>query len=86
MSKIGVYILECSNGRYYTGSSDDIERRVAEHQRGKSKATRNLLPVELKAFIECKSLTDARSLEYQIKQQKSRKYIEQLIEKNPMKV
>ena len=82
MSKIGVYILECSNGRFYTGSTDDVERRVAEHRRGKSKATKNLLPVELKAFIECKSLADARALEYQIKQQKSRKVIERMIEEN----
>ena len=83
MSRIGVYILQCSNSRYYTGSSDDVERRFVEHEKGKSKATKNLLPVELKAFIECNSLSDARTLEYQIKQQKSKKYLEKLIEENP---
>ena len=82
MSKIGVYILKCSNGRFYTGSTDDVDRRIQEHQRGKSKATRNLLPVELKAFIESKSLTEARSLEYQIKQKKSKKFTKRMIEEN----
>ena len=29
-----VYILRCADGRYYTGHTDDLERRVAEHQNG----------------------------------------------------
>jgi putative endonuclease len=29
-----VYILECSDGSYYTGSTDDINRRLWQHQEG----------------------------------------------------
>ena len=29
-----VYVLRCADGKYYTGHSDDIERRIAEHQTG----------------------------------------------------
>ena len=29
-----VYILRCADGSYYTGQTDDLERRVAEHQSG----------------------------------------------------
>jgi predicted GIY-YIG superfamily endonuclease len=29
-----VYLLRCSDGRYYTGHTDDLERRMAEHQTG----------------------------------------------------
>jgi putative endonuclease len=29
-----VYILRCSNGRYYTGQTDDLDRRIADHQAG----------------------------------------------------
>ena len=29
-----VYILQCADGRFYTGQTDDLERRVAEHQTG----------------------------------------------------
>ena len=82
MNTIGVYILSCANGRFYVGSTDNIERRLEEHKRGKSKATKNLLPIELVKFIECSSLPEARQLEYSIKKQKSRIYIEKLIASN----
>ena len=29
-----VYILKCSDGRYYTGHTDNLDRRFAEHQNG----------------------------------------------------
>ena len=28
------YILRCSDGKYYTGHTDNLERRMAEHQHG----------------------------------------------------
>ena len=28
------YILLCSDGHYYTGHTDDLERRIAQHQHG----------------------------------------------------
>jgi predicted GIY-YIG superfamily endonuclease len=29
-----VYILRCRDGSYYTGHTDDLEKRVAAHQQG----------------------------------------------------
>jgi predicted GIY-YIG superfamily endonuclease len=29
-----VYILRCSDGRFYTGHTDDLDRRIGEHQAG----------------------------------------------------
>jgi len=29
-----VYILECADGSYYTGHTDNLEKRTAEHQAG----------------------------------------------------
>ena len=29
-----VYILRCADGRFYTGHTDDLERRMAQHQHG----------------------------------------------------
>jgi predicted GIY-YIG superfamily endonuclease len=29
-----VYILRCSDGRYYTGQTDDLDVRLAQHQQG----------------------------------------------------
>ena len=35
MQKKGhMYILECSNGKYYTGSTVNLEVRIAQHQSG----------------------------------------------------
>ena len=28
------YILRCSDGSYYTGHTDDLEARIAQHERG----------------------------------------------------
>jgi len=28
------YILKCADGRYYTGHTDNLDRRIAEHQTG----------------------------------------------------
>lgn len=29
-----VYILRCADGKYYTGQTDNLERRILEHQTG----------------------------------------------------
>ena len=42
------YILRCADGMFYTGHTDDIERRIAEHRHGGfCKFTSRRLPVEL---------------------------------------
>jgi len=43
-----VYMLRCGDGSLYTGSTNDLHRRLAAHQSGKgAKFTRSHLPVEL---------------------------------------
>ena len=43
-----VYILECSDGSYYTGSTTNLERRLEQHQVGEgAKYTRSRRPVRL---------------------------------------
>jgi len=29
-----IYILECNDGSYYIGHTDDIEKRIFEHEQG----------------------------------------------------
>ncbi len=42
------YILECSDGTYYTGSTFDPEQRIKLHNAGRgSRYTRSRLPVRL---------------------------------------
>ncbi|WP_343768880.1 GIY-YIG nuclease family protein [Gangjinia marincola] len=42
-----IYILKCSNGKYYTGFTANLSQRLKAHQRGEVSFTRNKLPVEL---------------------------------------
>lgn len=80
MNSCGVYILRSlKNGRYYIGSSNNIERRLGEHNNGKVKSTRFITPFELKAAIYCKSLEEARASEYRLKQYKNKAIIEKVI-------
>ncbi|SEJ59772.1 putative endonuclease [Sphingobium sp. AP50] len=42
------YMLKCSDGRYYTGHTDNLDHRIGQHQCGQgSQFTRNRLPVTL---------------------------------------
>ena len=63
-----VYILECSDGSYYTGYTNDIEGRIKKHNDGKaSKYTRSHLPVKIVWKKGYKSGIWARKMEYRIK-------------------
>ena len=43
-----MYILECADGTYYTGSTKDLDKRILEHQDGKgANHTKKRLPVKL---------------------------------------
>jgi putative endonuclease len=42
-----VYLLRCSDGTLYCGITNDVEKRLAAHGRGKVKYTRGRLPVAL---------------------------------------
>ena len=48
MTGWSVYVLECGDGSYYTGVTNDLTRRLDQHRAGKaSKYTRSRLPVRL---------------------------------------
>ena len=66
-----VYILQCANGRYYIGSTNDIQRRLAEHRSRKTKSLRHLLPVELIFKQEFPTSREARAAERKLKKFKT---------------
>jgi putative endonuclease len=62
-----MYILECSNGKYYTGSTIDLEKRLAQHQAGEgANYTKKRLPVKLVYFEEFQRIDEAFYREKQI--------------------
>ncbi len=85
--KGNVYILQSErNGTFYVGSTNDVERRVFEHQIGHVKSTKNLRPWVLKFFKEYDTLIEARKIEYKLKSLKSKKIIERIIEEKEIKL
>jgi predicted GIY-YIG superfamily endonuclease len=63
-----VYILECADGSYYTGHTDNLEKRLAEHEQNLLQSyTSSRLPVKLVFCNEFSTRDDAFSRERQIK-------------------
>jgi len=55
-----LYILQCSDDQYYTGSTHGLEKRMEEHQLGLgANFTRKYLPVKLIYFEEFERIDDA---------------------------
>jgi predicted GIY-YIG superfamily endonuclease len=74
-----MYILECSNGLYYVGSTNDLQLRIAAHQQGEgANFTTKHLPVKLVYFEEFSRIDLAFNREKQV-QGWSRKKKESLI-------
>jgi putative endonuclease len=64
-----VYVLECGDGSLYTGITNDLVRRLAEHQAGRgSHYTRAHLPVRLVAAWSFGDRPSALSAEARFKQ------------------
>ncbi len=81
MKKYFIYILLLSNNQYYIGSSNNIDRRIHEHNAGKTLSIKYKLPAKLIFYQQFATLVAARKAELAIKRQKSRKYIEEIIKR-----
>jgi len=61
------YILRCNDGKYYTGHSDNLEQRVAQHQSGEVPGyTHSRRPVELMWSEAFESRAEALAAEMQV--------------------
>ncbi len=61
------YILRCSDGSYYVGSTVDLERRLSEHNEGLGAAyTRRRRPVVLAWSGEFESVAEAFAFEKRV--------------------
>ena len=59
-----VYILRSTvDKNLYVGSTDNIRRRLTEHNSGKVDSTRNRIPFTLEAYIGVRDKTKAVELE-----------------------
>ncbi len=69
MSENFTYILRCADGTYYTGWTNNLEKRLAAHNAGvASKYTRSRRPVELVYHERFETKEEAMGREWRIKQ------------------
>ena len=81
------YIMRCRDGSLYTGWTNDLDRRLREHNAGKgAKYTKSRRPVVLVYFEVYDTKEEAMSREYAIKHHKRKEKLK-LVEsdENPVK-
>jgi putative endonuclease len=65
-----VYLLRCKDNSLYCGQTNNIEKRIEEHNYSKTKSAkyiRGRKPVRLVYFEEVKTISQALKREYEIK-------------------
>jgi putative endonuclease len=65
-----VYVIQNREGKFYIGLSDDVDRRIEQHNIGDSRWTSGKGPWVLMWQSEDMNLSDARKLELLLKRQK----------------
>ena len=75
-SLYAVYVLQSAlDGRHYVGQTEDLERRLLEHQTGLAKYTRNRGPWSLIYQEQCASRSQAMSRERFLKSGQGREWL-----------
>lgn len=69
MRQYYVYLLQCSDGSFYTGVTNDLSRRIVEHQQGfdQNCYTYKRRPVTLKHYLTFEYINDAIYVEKKLK-------------------
>jgi putative endonuclease len=76
------YILRnMKNGQWYTGYTNDLRKRVAEHGSGKSKYTKHRGPYELIYYEACRNEDDAFAREKYLKSTVGKRYVRNRIKR-----
>ena len=71
-----VYVLiSKKDGKFYTGSTINLKRRLDDHRKGKVKSTNGRRPLDLIYYEACTIESDARRRERYLKSGTGKRYI-----------
>jgi len=80
-----VYVLKSKkDGKYYTGYTENLERRIQEHNRGKSRSVKGRGPFEVVWVERYDSKSEAMRRERVIKKYKGGRVFKKLITPAPI--
>ena len=68
-------LLSEKDGYFYTGSTNDLKRRVEEHNTGRVNSTKNRRPLKLIYYEACLNEDNARQRERYLKSGMGKKYL-----------
>ncbi len=74
-----VYVLQDENGKLYKGLTNDLSRRVGEHQSGQTKTTRSMKNARVVYTEEYTTLAEARAREVYLKSAEGRTFLKKKI-------
>ena len=82
-----VYVLKSTkSGRYYIGSTNDLMRRLNEHNSGRTPSLKHQRPMEIVFSKECFSSLEARRYEIRLKKLKSRVILDRIVKEGEIKL
>jgi putative endonuclease len=71
-----VYVLQSEkDSNFYVGYTNDLKRRLAEHQNGQVNSTKNRLPLKLIYWEGCLNQADATKREKYLKTAWGKRYL-----------
>ena len=75
-----VYVLKSlKDGRFYTGFTNDLKRRIDEHNKGSERSTKSRMPLKLIYYEACIDKKDAVARERYLKSGMEKRYIKNRI-------
>ena len=87
MENYFVYILESQkDNRFYSGQTNNLEKRIQDHNKGYSKYTKSFRPWKLFAYKKCTTRKESMALEKKLKNLKSTVRMNEFIIKNDFRI
>jgi putative endonuclease len=75
-----VYVIESQKDfRLYKGFTEDLEKRLSEHNSGKTKSTKGFMPWKIVYYEKVNSRIEARSREKYFKSGIGRDYLKEIL-------
>ena len=73
------YVLKCKMGTFYTGATNNLEKRLEQHKKGQVYYTKDRLPVMLVYFEACLNKDDTYRRERYLKTGIGKRYLKNRI-------